>query len=240
MKKLFIIKTGSTFDHIKVLYSDFEHWIMEKINSPFPIEVVKVRDGATLPKNEEIAGVIITGSHNMVTEELEWSVKIEKWLPEISKSGTPILGICYGHQLINKALGGVSGFNPNGLELGTNEVFLKETAQNDPLFKDIPKSFPAHTVHAQSILQLPDDAISLAKNEKEPNHSFRINNFTWGVQFHPEFSADIMSAYVKQVGKLKELEETEIEHLYNKVRPTNFSKKILDNFLSIVLTHHKN
>ena len=60
--------------------------------------------------------------------------------------------------------------------------------------------FPAQVVHRQSVHRLPAGAVRLAANAFEPNQAFRVGPAAWGVQFHPEFSAQAMRAYVERLG----------------------------------------
>jgi len=47
------------------------------------------------------------------------------------------------------------------------------------------------------VLRLPEGAVLLGRNQFEPHQAFRIGPCAWGVQFHPEFTDAIMSAYLK-------------------------------------------
>ena len=60
----------------------------------------------------------------MVSEREPWSERAAEWLREVAQRGIPLLGICYGHQLLAHALGGRVGANPQGREIGTVEVGL--------------------------------------------------------------------------------------------------------------------
>ena len=91
--------------------------------------------GAELPDPRTVAGVIITGAAAMVTEELDWSERTAAWIPAVLEAETPLLGICYGHQLIAHALDGRVAKNLKGREMGTVEVRLTEAAENDPILR---------------------------------------------------------------------------------------------------------
>jgi GMP synthase (glutamine-hydrolysing) len=69
MKKIYIIKAGTTFENIVEKYGDFEHWILKYIDD-FSTQIIDIQQNEQLPKFENCAGVIITGSHEMVTQEL--------------------------------------------------------------------------------------------------------------------------------------------------------------------------
>lgn len=196
MKKTLIIKTGDTFPEISSELMDFEDWIARGLNiDPSAISVVDVPRGQHLPEPLEINGVVIAGSHAMVTQDLDWSVKIEKWLPGIVQAKIPVLGICYGHQLLAKAMGGKVAYHPGGLEIGTTGIQRTQDAEKDMLFKEAPDRFDVHVCHSQTVVDLPNGAVLLAANDFEPHHAFRIGAHAWGVQFHPEYDETIMSAY---------------------------------------------
>ena len=142
------------------------------------------------------AGVIVTGSGAMVTDRLPWSEHTAAWLGEAARAGMPLLGICYGHQLIAHALGGEVGDNPAGREMGTVEVEIAAGAEGDPLFAGLPERFPAQATHLQSVLRMPDGATLLARSAGDACHAFRWGDAAWGVQFHPEFSTTHMRGYV--------------------------------------------
>lgn len=198
MKSLYIIKAGSTFATEVERLGDFEEWVRRGLGDlPCPVAVVNAEAGEALPAPERCAGAVVTGSHAMVTDNLPWSLAIERWIGELIATGVPFLGICYGHQLLGRAAGGEVGYHPRGREVGTVSIELTLEGERDALFDAIPARFAAHATHAQSVLRLPPGAVHLASNSFEPNHAFRVGESAWGVQFHPEYTREIMAAYLQ-------------------------------------------
>lgn len=196
-RPLLVIKTGDTFDHLRAQTGDFEHWV-ETGFGPVqqPVQMVDARDPAALPAQEAVAGIVVTGSHAMVSDRAAWSEALGAWLAGAAAGGTPVLGICYGHQLLAHALGGTVDYHPGGLEIGTVQVQPTPEAAADALLGGLPADFPAQVVHHQSVRTLPPGAVRLAGNAHEPHQAFRLGERLWGVQFHPEFSTDAMRGYV--------------------------------------------
>ena len=73
-------------------------------------------------------------------------------------------------------------------------------AKTDPLLGTLPDEFDAQATHWQSVRRLPPGAVLLAGNAFEPHHAFRVGPCAWGVQFHPEFSAEALRAYLDGMG----------------------------------------
>lgn len=196
-KSILVLVMGNTFDEIRNQLGDFGDWI---ISGLYPYQAVlldaRVSD---LPDPRDFIGIVISGSHHMVTDELEWSQSVSEWLKQCNTFKVPILGICYGHQLLAYTFGGQVAENPNGLEVGTHTIRLTKYAEFDALFQYLPAQFDGQLVHYQSIIKLPQHAVVLAKNLHEPHHAFRIGDRIWGVQFHPEFSVDAMQAYLESL-----------------------------------------
>jgi GMP synthase (glutamine-hydrolysing) len=198
-RKLLILKTGSTFAELARQEGDFEDWTRAGLEVPKElVRVIDARESKSLPVASEIAGIVITGSHEMVTDAVTWLTWTSTWLAHQVSRGTPVLGICFGHQLLAQALGGVVGWQPGGREIGTMEITLSTESLGDPLLSDLPKAFPAHCSHAQSVLKLPRGAVALARSESDPHHAFRYGERAWGIQFHPEFSVTVMRAYIER------------------------------------------
>lgn len=197
MPKLVIIKTGCTLPELSARRGDFEDWVLAGLGiSPDQTLVVDVCRGGSLPDLADTTGVVITGSHSMVTDLLDWSECTAAWLSGAAHHELPILGICYGHQLLAHALGGQVKDNPSGLEIGTLEVTLTEDAKEDPLLSGLPSPLFLQLSHAQSVVRLPESAQRLAYSERESNQAFRWGKRAWGVQFHPEFDAEVIRSYL--------------------------------------------
>jgi GMP synthase (glutamine-hydrolysing) len=200
-----ILKTGEALAPVKRRCGDFEDWIVRGLELPADsVEVASVYQGDALPSTESIRGVVVTGSPAMVTERPEWSEASARWLARIVEADSvPVLGLCYGHQLIAHGLGGEVGPNPNGREMGSVEVIfdgdeaesLGEIDRLGPIFEA--GVHAGHMSHVESVLRPPSDAIVLAHTALDPHSVLIFGPRQWGVQFHPEFDREIMRGYVE-------------------------------------------
>ena len=213
---------------------DFEDWIRAGMAlEPEQVMIVDVAAGAALPAPDTCAGVVITGSHDMVTDRAEWSERTAQWLGTAQAADVPLLGICFGHQLLAHALGGEVGDNPRGPEYGTVNATLEKPSQEDSLLRGLPLQLQVQTGHRQSVLRLPKAAVRLAHTDRDPNHAFRFGAHAWGIQFHPEFDADIMREYVDASRVVLERAGQDPEAAHWAVQSTDISAAILQRFVRI-------
>ncbi len=234
-KALIILKTGSAYREYRKKAGDFEDWISARLgNLDREVRVVDVTSGANLPNHHDIGGVIITGSHAMVTEHRAWSERSADWLAEAAEHDLAILGICYGHQLLTYALGGNVGKNPFGLELGTAAIELNDNADTDPLFSSFPKRFFAQVSHSQSAMVLPPRAINLGQSAREANQVVRFRPRVWGVQFHPEFSSDYMRYEIERYQHRLVKARQDPQQLIANLQETTLSASLLPKFCQIL------
>jgi GMP synthase (glutamine-hydrolysing) len=148
---------------------------------------------ADLPDFEQFAGLIVTGSSANVPTREPWILDLERYLARAVEARLPIFGICFGHQLLGQALGGLVTRNPKGREIGT---VLVEPFAADPLLDGALDSFQANMTHVDSVVRLPPGAVVLARTALDENAMVRFGEQAWGVQFHPEIDGEIMAHYV--------------------------------------------
>jgi GMP synthase (glutamine-hydrolysing) len=234
MSSVLIIKTGSTLPDLKRRRGDFEHWTLSGMSlADGSAQVTDVTAGELLPDVASVRAVVITGSHSMVTDRLEWSERTAGWLRGAAAQHIPTLGICYGHQLLAYALGGEVGDNPHGLEYGTFEVNMLEAARDDPLLGGLGNSVPVQLCHVQSVLRLPPGAVRLVSNAQGANHAFRLADNIWGVQFHPEFDAEVVRAYIDHMQPRLTAEKQSAEALRTASVDTPVGSEILRRFAMV-------
>ena len=197
--------------------------------------VVRAHLGDPLPAAKDCHGVVITGAHCMVTDDLPWSLAIEQWLPGLVEKQVPILGVCYGHQLLGRAMGGIVEDHPHGKEVGTFEIRLTSAAKSDPLFCALPHHFPVHATHTQSVTTLPPQAILLAGNAFEPHHAMRLGHSAWGVQFHPEYDSRVMRDYINAQADSLTKAGQDVTILLDGVVETPYATSLLARFGKISL-----
>ena len=234
MKPLLIIKTGKTVQTAYAKAGDFEKWIIDGMEANTDAcTVVEVFEGEKLPAIEDICGAVITGSPAMVTDRLDWSEYTAAWLREAISKQVPVLGICYGHQLLAHALGGRVDYHPKGREIGTTVVTPLEGSESDILFADIAEPFTVHVSHMQSVMELPPAAQILASNDFDAFHAVRFSNLCWGMQFHPEFEEVAMRSYIEERQQDLRNEGLDVEALLAGIEATPVARKILADFYQI-------
>ncbi|RBW50670.1 glutamine amidotransferase [Marinobacter sp. F3R11] len=232
--RVVILKTGSTYPGIKEQFGDFDEWFVRGLSKALDLTVVNTEAGELPADPADWDGIVITGSPAMVSDREPWSEKAAKWLVQAVDKTVPLLGVCYGHQLLAHALGGDVGYHPRGRESGTRQVELLASAQDDPLFRGMPGTFRAQLTHKQSVLRLPPDALLLGRNEFEPHQAFRVGKCAWGVQFHPEFSEGIMKAYLGVQAPELELEGADPQAMISSVTDSPEASGLLKRFSAFV------
>ena len=227
---LLLIQTGEAPEAIHARFGGFADWFRKAMRlEPAQMRVARVDAGESLPNPREVAGAVITGSAAMVTERADWSERTAGWIRDAVDAQTPLFGVCYGHQLMAHALGGTVGWLPRGREIGTQTVTRAGKADGGWM-DGLPVSFAAHTTHRQSVLVPPPGAEVLASSELDPNQLLRYAPHAFSAQFHPEFSAAAMRAYI--VARTDALREEGLDPvaLEADVRETEAARALLERF----------
>lgn len=231
---ILILKTGSTIDNIKVYNGDFEDWITEKMKlSKSEYHVHAAGNYENLPPELNYSGIIITGSPLMVTDlELSTS-KVSDWLLDKQENGMPILGICFGHQLLNVINGGSVNYIESGILIGLTTTHLTSTGKKDELLRGLPATFEVFKTHRQCVYELADSAKILSTNNLGIIDAIKFSSKTWGVQFHPEFSPNVMKLYIQEEKESLIAEGFDVDELLKSIVNNDFGEKILKNFKEI-------
>lgn len=236
MRPLLVIQTGEAPEPIRVRFGGFAEWFREAMRiEPARVRVVRVAAGEPLPEVGTIAGAVITGSGAMVTDRADWSERTAAWIRAAIDAGTPLFGVCYGHQLMAHALGGSVGWLPSGREIGTCTITRRGHGGGDWLDR-LPETFPAHTTHRQSVLEAPGGAQVMASSELDPHQILRYAPYAISTQFHPEFTADIMRAYIDARADVLREEGLDVEALRAGVRDTGAARGLLERFAHAALS----
>ena len=184
------------------------------------------------PSLARAAGIIVTGSSSSVTEQAPWMKRAGAFLRRAAEEGVPVFGICFGHQLLADAFGGVVQKNPRGREIGTVKVRLEDAAQREATFKEFPPEFLAQATHVDSVVTLPPGAVRLAQTDLEPNAAYKIGDTVRCVQFHPEIDADIIREYIRARAHLIDGEGLSSAQILESVQDAPFAARVLRSFVA--------
>ncbi len=194
---LAIVLCGSTVAPLIPRRGNFADWFRSGLGDPQAL-ALDAAAGAVLPDPSCLRGAVITGSPAMITENATWMIDLIAWTARAAEAKLPLLGVCFGHQVLARATGGEVGFHPRGREIGSVRVRLEPAAAADPLFGGLPSEFFVQESHSQAVLQLPPGSVHLARGEHDRNQAYRVGPSAWGTQFHPEFDADIIRGYLAE------------------------------------------
>jgi GMP synthase (glutamine-hydrolysing) len=150
-------------------------------------QTIRLASGDSIPSDlDGIDGIISMGSSDSATDDsLPWIAPELALLKAACVAQLPVLGVCLGAHLLARALGGST--RPS---VGLCRIDLTTAGRDDPLFRGLPWYGSWPSWHADEISELPPDARLLAKSEECGIEAFAHGMFAYGVQFHPEWTAD--------------------------------------------------
>jgi len=233
-KPVLVIRTGHAPKPIRARHGDFAHWFCLAARlPPDQVRIIDVTAGERLPAPGDVAGALITGSAAMVTERAAWSELTAGWIRNAMDAELPMFGICFGHQLMAHALGGRVDYLPGGREIGTLPIKFLADAPPDVLTEGMPASFRAHTTHEQSVVEAPRESTVLARSDRDPNHLIRYGRQAYSAQFHPEFNAEVMRAYIRRKHADMQREGFNPHQVFREVAATPVARGLFRRFVHL-------
>ncbi len=219
---------GQTLPAIREQYGDFDSWFQEQPGVDADFRVHQLFNDQPLPNPSDSDGWIITGSPGSANDDLPWLRKVIDGVGMSVNKDHPVLGVCFGHQLLAVATGGQVGPNPKGWELGSATIILTDNGSESALFKGMARRISVFQSHQEIVTNLPPGAQVLAVNEMGLQ-AFQINRSAFGVQFHPEFTQSIASMYVQLRS-----EAVDPDSIKSEILPNN-SYQVLTNFINYLI-----
>ncbi len=187
MKRILVLQSGSTEPDVRARFGDYPDWFAAHLAPLAALSVVRPYE-ADPPEPEGFDGVLCTGSPRSVLEGEPWMERLGAYLLSAA-ARRPVLCICFGHQVVGRALGARVERNPWGREAGTAEVRLTEAGRSDPLFQGLPDPLLVQQAHEDHLAELPEGAVLLATNRQSPVQAFAYRANLRCLQFHPEMDA---------------------------------------------------
>ena len=169
--------------------------------SPHTTERTEYGFGTVVEQPVDCDFIAITGSRRNVSS---W----EPWMDDVAElirtAEVPIIGICFGHQIIAEALGGSVRNSPNGWHAGVDSISLNNNAYN---YGEEGKKYNLVFSHQDEVQTLPHNATLIAGSETCPNGMFLIENHIFCTQGHIEldkkFARMIYDFRKNQIGNHK-------------------------------------
>ncbi len=177
--------------------------------------------------------VIITGSAQDAHSMEPGVVQLLEILRELADRDVPVLGICFGHQILARALGGTVGRNPSGWEVGNVQISLTVAGMACPLLADLGPTPTVLQSHQDAVLSLPPGGILLAENPATPVQAFqsRAAGRQFGVQFHPEFTPErLQRNWVERRERLGGTISFDLDAALDEALPTPATATLLHRF----------
>jgi GMP synthase (glutamine-hydrolysing) len=232
-----VLVTGETVAPMREKLGDFPRFFERALGDAWTdgYAVVDARTEDVSRRDfRPFSGVIVTGSPSSVTERAPWMLATEEALRSLVDGEHPLLGVCFGHQLLASALGGEVRKNPVGRRLGTHAV--RRTRTDDPLFAGLDEEFLVNVSHEDHVAIRPSrgSIAHLCETGHDDFHAFRAGERAWGVQFHPEFDDVIVRGYVEARRALLVQAGLDPEAIERSIAPTPAGPRILRNFVRVV------
>ena len=189
-----ILKTDSVLPDLAARFGEYPDMFAALLHREDPDLVFATWDivGGEIPSDPgECDAWLITGSRHSVYEDHPWIPPLEEFVRSVHATGGKLIGVCFGHQLVARALGGKTGKADAGWTIG---VQPQEILEPFSWAVDQPRELDLIHSHQDQVLRLPEGARQVGRSPTCPNAMFQVGENIMTVQGHPEFSPEYARA----------------------------------------------
>lgn len=191
--RICILENGRTPDDLIDEFGSYPKMI-DKWLSPFLPEatftyISPVR-GEKLPAPDDFEGFILTGSKHSTYERSPWMIGLIALLQQLRQKHIPVFGICFGHQIMADAYGGLNAKSNKGWGVGSQQYKYE--------IPNLPALNASFVFHQDQVQRIPPEATRVGGSAHCENGVFVYSFPAISVQYHPEFSSEYTQALARK------------------------------------------
>lgn len=217
-QKFAVLLCADDSDYVKKIYGGYYGVFVRMLKEEGEIwDVFRVSKG-DFPADDQIGdydGFVITGSCNDAHGNDLWISKLLILLNKLNAMEKKVLGICFGHQILGRALGGKIGRARAGWDIGITQVQLYPSKIFSSL--NMPTTLSVIECHRDEVWVLPPEAEVLAWSDRTGVEMFRYGDHIMGIQGHPEYTKDILLHLIDRLFNRELIEESLAEEAKSKL-----------------------
>lgn len=244
--KLGVLETGKLADHLAADHGQYPQIfanLFGQVSNDVEIVPFEVVHGVFPDSPTECDAWLVTGSKFGVYDDEPWIKPLKQYLREIRDAGRPMVGVCFGHQIMAEAFGGRAEKSTKGWGCGVHAYHF---AARPGWLKMDSSDFAMHAMHQDQVTVVPDDATIIASSPFCENAMFAYGNveqpYAVSIQPHPEFTRSLGEALVRfrrGTHIPESVADTAISTFGARVDGTAFAKSCLYYFESFKSENHQ-
>jgi GMP synthase-like glutamine amidotransferase len=192
-----VLKAGTANPVARKRLGDCDEMFINLLSEPGETwDVYDVEHGVFPEDISRHDGFVITGSRYSVYDDKPWIRDLLELVREIHSREIRLVGVCFGHQAVARALGGEVGLNPKGWDIGLKELTLTEAARGLPPLQKMPSPVRVLVTHMDVVTRMPDEAVRLAYSERTEFEMFKLGRSVLSLQGHPEYDQGVIEEII--------------------------------------------
>lgn len=184
--KMAVLQTGRSIDETRDRHGDYDEMCKALLSrAPDEADTFAVLDDEFPNDVTDYDVLVITGSKHGVYEDFPWILRLEDVIREAYAKGVKLVGVCFGHQIIAQALGGIVEKSDRGFGVGAMDYEIIGES-------DEPRTITLYAWHQDQIVTPPPDAEIIVRSDFCEIAGLRYGDRAISFQAHPEFTKEYM------------------------------------------------